>query len=106
MKVYKNFKELSEEKENLSQELLQSVGEGDWQEREIIYFNELEDYAYFELTEGWYAEAKLDSDWKGAPDLLSFIDTYRLGRSLSQLWDTSAYFLSESEEVLTSPYGW
>lgn len=106
MKVYENFEKLSEEKENLAQELLQNVGKGDWQEDEVVYFNSLEDYAYFELTEGWYSEAKLDSDWKGAPDLLNFIDAYLLGRRLSQLWDTSAHFLAESEEVLTSSHGW
>lgn len=107
-KTFDGYKELFEHDENLAKELLEAVGEGAWQQEEIYYYEDVEDYAKYELTEGWYMGVglELDGDYNGAPNPMDFIDLVALGDALVESWDSSCNFKSDGEEILTTSYGW
>lgn len=106
MKVFANLKELMVSNSRLGNELVGEVGKGDWQENEIYLYDDLEDFAEYELTEGWYASLDVKQDWNGAPNPLDYIDLQRLGESLSDSWDSSCYYLTENDSVLATSTGW
>lgn len=104
--IYENFEELLADKKELANELVEERGKGEWQEEEIYYYEDEEEFAEYELTEGWYADNNLDRDYNGAPNLLDFIDYQSLGEALTNTWDESCNFLATSGEILTTGYGW
>jgi len=107
-KTFDGYKELFEHDENLAKELLEAVGEGAWQQGEIYYYEDEEEYAEYELTEGWYASfgVNLDRDYNGAPNLMDYINLSDLGSALVQNWDDSCNFKASTGEILTTGYGW
>lgn len=107
-KTFDNYVKLLEFDEDLAKELLESVGEGGWQQEEIYYYESVEDYAEYELTEGWYSSSGLniDEDFNGAPNPMSFIDLTKLGDALVESWDVSCHYKSDVEEVLATSHGW
>lgn len=105
-KVFSEFQELKDFDEKLAEELLKEVGKGDWQKNLIMYYPSIEDYAEYELTDGWYAELDFERDFNGAPNPLNHINMTSLGESLSNNWDTSCYFLTREEGVISSSHGW
>ncbi|MCC4370538.1 hypothetical protein LMB49_03885 [Limosilactobacillus reuteri] len=106
-KIYNNFEELEAENLELGEELRCNIIPEEWQNDELYVYDSIEDYAYYELTEGWYFDNKLaQSDYRGAPNLLKFIDLNALGWALTNSWDDSCHYLSEHGQVVTSGYGW
>lgn len=67
-------------------------------------FDSLEDYAIYEVDEGWYSGCvDLNVDYRGAPNLSYYIDYQALGTALSQTWDESRHaVLSDSRVVVLS----
>lgn len=64
-------------------------------------FDSLEDYAIYEVDEGWYSDyVDLDVDYHGAPNLLYYIDYQELGTVLSQTWDESCHYVLSDGRVL------
>ena len=105
MEIFNNFKELMEYDSELAQELLKENGEGKWQEEEIYYHVCIEDYAEFELYDGWYADIFKD-DYNGAPDPLDFINLKEFGECLANSSDESTNYKTTNGGVLQTPYGW
>ena len=109
MKTFNNYNELKEEYNKLAIELLEVKGLGEWQNEEIYMYDDLEEYAEYEVTEGWYAALGLnicDVDYNGAPNLYDFINLSELGQALSNRWDMSTHYQTNNDEVLTTGYGW
>lgn len=53
-------------------------------------FDSLEDFAIYEVDDGWYSGCvDLNVDYHGAPNLSYYIDYQALGKALSQTWDES-----------------
>lgn len=53
-------------------------------------FDSFEDYAIYEVDDGWYSGCvDLNVDYHGAPNLSYYIDYQALGTALSQTWDES-----------------
>lgn len=52
-------------------------------------FDSLEDFAIYEVDDGWYSNLDLDRDYNGAPNLSLYIDYHALGAALSRTWDES-----------------
>lgn len=99
--IYEDYDELAIEKPKLAHELLDVIGKGNWQNESLQVYDSLEDFAYRELTEGWYADLGLDKhDYHGAPDPLDYIDLLALGTALSRTWDDSCYYCSKDNEVV------
>ena len=105
MEIFNNFKELMEYDSELAQDLLKEKGKGKWQEEEIYYHVTIEDYAEYELYDGWYADT-LNNDYNGAPYLLDFINLKEFGNALANSWDDSINYKISHGEVLQTPYGW
>ena len=90
--ILENYTDLLEYDEDLAKELLENVGEGDWQQERIYYYEDEEEFAEYELTEGWYANMGFDLDYNGAPNPLDYIDLSGLGNALIRNWDESCTF--------------
>ena len=89
-----------------AKELLKKVGKGAWQQEEIYYYEDEEEFAEYELTDGWYANMGFDSDYNGAPNPLDYIDLSGLGDALVRNWDDSCNFRASTGEILTTSCGW
>ena len=105
METFNNFKELMEYDSELAQEILKEKGGGRWQEEEIYYHVTIEDFAEYELYDGWYADTFKD-DYNVAPDPLDFINLKEFGNALANSWDDSINYKTSHGEVLQTPYGW
>ena len=105
MEIFNNFKELMEYDSELAQDLLKEKCEGEWQDVEIYYHATIEDYAEYELYDGWYADT-FKNDYNGAPDPLDFINLKEFGESLADSWDDGTNYKTSHGEVLQTPYGW
>ena len=104
--ILKSYAELFERDEELAKELIEKVGSGEWQENEIYYYEDEEEFAEYELTEGWYADLRLDRDYNFAPNPLDYIDLSGLGDALIRNWDDSCNFRASTGEILTTSCGW
>ena len=104
--ILKSYAELFERDEELAKELIEKVGSGEWQENEIYYYEDEEEFAEYDLTEGWYADLRLDRDYNFAPNPLDYIDLSGLGDALVRNWDDSCNFRASTGEILTTSCGW
>ena len=101
--IYSNYEELFAEYRELALELVEEYGEGEWQEEYIYYFEDVEEFAKYELTDGWYQSLGLElpKDYRGAPDPLDYIDLKKLGEELVRTWDNSINYRASTHEILT-----
>ncbi|MFR0507019.1 hypothetical protein [Limosilactobacillus reuteri] len=107
MALYNSFEELKVDKPELAQELLDVFGKGEWQESNLSVYDTLEDFAYYELTEGWYIDNHLDKqDYNGAPNPIDYIDLEALGEALVESGDESCIYRTEGDQVVTTDWGW
>lgn len=105
IKTYENLEELKEENEELVERLLEEFDEGDWSDNQLYVYPSLEDFAIYEVEEGWYSGA-IKEDYNGAPNLLDYIDYEALGNALKDNWDDSCYYYDEETDyVVSTAYG-
>ena len=105
IKTYENLEELREENEELVERLLEEFDEGDWSDNQIYVYQSLEDFAKYEVEEGWYS-GTIKEDYNGAPDLFDYIDYESLGNALKDSWDDSCYYYDEESDcVVSTAYG-
>ena len=64
-------------------------------------FDSLEDFAIYEIEDGWYSSFDLEHDWRGAPNPLDYIDYQALGTALSLRWDESCHGVLSDGRVLS-----
>lgn len=102
---YDDFKDLKKYEPELAKELLKNKNKGDWQNGIIYKFECVEDFAYYELTEGWYADI-MPQDFNNAPNPLDYIDLTKLGNALVNTEDESLYFFTSDGEILETECGW
>lgn len=105
-KIFDNLKQLEKSYPKLSTELLQNFDMGDWVNEQLFIYNNIEDFARYELTEGWYADKFNDTDCNGAPDPFDYIDMTEFGNALKESWDNSLYFESKTGKIIATNYGW
>ena len=107
MALYNSFEELKADKPELAQELLEVFDKGEWQESNLSVYDTLEDFAYYELTEGCYIDNNLvDQDYNGAPNPIDYIDLEALGEALVESGDESCIYRTEGDQVVTTDWGW
>lgn len=105
IKTYDNLEELKQENEELVERLLEEFDEGDWSDNQLYVYSSLEDFAKYEVEEGWYSGA-IKEDYNGAPDLFDYIDYESLGNALKDSWDDSCYYYDEESDcVVSTAYG-
>jgi len=102
---FDNYEEFATTYPEIAAALLDEVGEGDWQDEELYYYDSIEDFANYELCEGWYADLDLNRDFRGAPNPLNYIDLQALGEALLNTGDSSVQW-TDWNCVVTTSYGW
>ena len=108
---YEHFKsliELQRKYPNTTKRLLEYVSdpEGDWTTEDIYLYNSPEDFAKYEVEDGWYSTA-LTPDYNDAPSLYDHIDYASLANALINSWDESINYHDElTDFILTTSYGW
>lgn len=105
-KIFDNLKQLEKSYPKLSTELLQNFDMGDWVNEQLFIYNNIEDFAKYELHEGWYADKYHATDYNGAPDPLNYINMTEFGNALKEYWDNSLYFESKTGKIIATNYGW
>lgn len=105
--IFDNYQALAEKHPSVAAELLDEFGEGKWQDSELCWYPSKEDFAIYEVEDGWYSNHELaTTDFNGAPNLLDFLDFKDLGNALVNTWDDSCNFETQSGEIVTTSYGW
>lgn len=105
--VFRNYKELLKSNPTAGKELLAEKGEGEWQDSDIYFHRDIESFAKYELTDGWYIDSiNWNQDYRGAPNPMDYVAFKALGQALIDSWDNSCNFKTESEEILSTGYGW
>lgn len=105
--ILENYQDLAKKHPKAAAELLHEFGEGEWQNSELYWFPSENDFAIYEVEDGWYSNFPLSTyDFKGAPNLFDFIDFDGLGSALVENWDDSYNFETKSGEIVTTSYGW
>ena len=103
---YKNFKELKDNNPELAENLLNMVGKGDWQDYQLVCYEDTGEYAEYEVSDGWYAQLELNewSSFDGAPNLYDYIDFDSLGEDLLNSVDESMV-VEVDNCIITTDYG-
>lgn len=103
---FDNYQEFAESYPDVAASLLEDVGEGDWQDNQIFVYDSIEDFAEYELTDGWYTDLGLDRmDFNGAPNPLDYVDLKAFGNALLESGDSSVQW-TDWKVVVTTSYGW
>ena len=90
----------------LAKELVNEVEDGGWKDNELYFYPTLEDYAMYELHDGWYINYNFNDDYNGAPNPLDYIDMEKFGKDLIDSGDESATHQFSNDSVITTSYGW
>lgn len=105
--MYQNFEELKDAHPKLTKELLREVDEGEWEDKNLYYFETLSDLAQYEIEEGLYEPLRLcEWYWGDAPNLLDFIDLNKLGEAWSNDWDENYYHRLSDDSAIFTNCGW
>ena len=105
---FKNLDELKQKHYSVATRLLEYVFdyEGDWTTEDIYLYNSPEDFARYEVEDGWYSTS-ITPDYNGAPSLYEHIDYESLASALINSWDKSVHYYDPlSGFVLTTSCGW
>jgi len=90
----------------LAERLIDTVGEGDWQDYQLVCYEDSSEYAKYEVSDGWYAQLELNelSSFDGAPNLYDYIDFDSLGEDLLNSADESMV-VELDDCIITTNYG-
>lgn len=108
---YDNFEDFKEDHPDLAKELLDNVEAGEWQNEEIQYYPTPDEYADYEVCEGWYAclfdgKDLSTMDYNGAPSLYDYIDFDKLGQDLVDSGDETVTMQLSDNSIVETMYGW
>lgn len=64
----------------------------------IYYFDNTDEFVDYELSEGWYFNlfGDVESNLRGAPNPLEYIDADRFFDALKNTWDDGAYWTDDT----------
>lgn len=99
VQIYENIEELKEINENLVEKITNVFNEETLKESEIFIYPTLEDFAKYEVEDGFYIEI-IDKDYDEAYDLLECINYVALGEKLKQKWDKDSHYYDEETDTV------
>ena len=82
------------------------IGTKPWMDDALIVYPDVEEYAVYELVDGWYMNHDLGGDFGGAPNPLYFIDLEDYGRSAIGLAGKNYVVQLSNGKVVETEYGW
>lgn len=97
--LYWNIEELKEINEKLAEQITNVFDEKRLKETEIFVYPSLEDFAKYEVEDGFYIEI-IDKDYDEAYDLLECINYQALGEKLKEKWDESSHYYDENTDTV------
>lgn len=105
--IFDNYQALAAKHPSIASKLLEEFGEGEWQDSELCWYPNEEDFAMYEVEDGWYSTFQLNqyTDFNGAPNLLNFLDFKSLGSALVETWDNSCHFEANDGEIVSTEVG-
>lgn len=104
---FDSFHEFKETYPLLAKELLREVDEGEWEDKNLYYFETLSDLAQYEIEEGLYSHLGLcDIFWGDAPNPLNFIDLTKLGEAWFDDCDDNYYHRFSDDSAIFTNCGW
>lgn len=110
---YDNFDELMDCDSQTANLLLNELGlnESDigkepWMGESLFVYPNVEEYAIYELIDGWYQNHNLGGSFNGAPDPLEYIDLADFGADFISTGDTTICRELPNGKVVTTSYGW
>lgn len=110
---YDNFDELMDCDSQTANLLLDELGlnESDigkepWMNGQLIVYPNVEEYAIYELIDGWYQNHNLGGSFNGAPNPLEYIDLADFGADLISTGDTTICSELPNGKIVTTSYGW
>lgn len=110
---YDNFDELMDCDSQTANLLLKELGldESDigketWMNEQLMVYPDVEEYAIYELTDGWYQIHNLGGSFDVAPNPIEYIDLTDFGGDLIAEEDASVVCLLPNGKVVTTIYGW
>lgn len=110
---YDNFDELMDCDSQTANLLLKEldldesdIGKEPWMDESINVYPNVEEYAVYELIDGWYMNHDLGGDFGGAPNPLYYIDLFTLGEDLINTGDSTICRKLPNCKVVTTSYGW
>lgn len=104
-KVFTSFNEFYTAHPDVAICLKEEVGDGEWMEGEIYYYPTKEDFCEYELIDGWYTGLNFDTDFRGAPNPMDYIDYERFAKALIDTWDSRCNW-TDGVCVVTTTDGW
>lgn len=110
---YDNFDELMDCDSQTANLLLNELGldESDigketWMNEQLMVYPNVEEYAIYELIDGWYQNHNLGGSFDGAPNPIEYIDLTDFGGDLIAEGCASIVCLLQNGKVVTTVYGW
>ena len=110
---YDNFDELMDCDSQTANLLLNELGldESDigkepWMGESLFVYPNVEEYAVYELIDGWYQNHNLGGSFNGAPNPIEYINLADFGDDLISEGDASIVRLLPNGKVVTTEYGW
>jgi hypothetical protein len=73
---------------------------------QLMVYPNVDEYAIYELIDGWYQNHNLGGSFDGAPNPIEYIDLADFGDDLISKGDASIVRLLPNGKVVTTVYGW
>lgn len=110
---YDNFDELMDCDSQTANLLLKEldldesdIGKETWMNEQLMVYPNVEEYAIYELIDGWYQNHNLGGSFDGAPNPIEYIDLTDFGGDLIADGDASIVCLLQNGKVITTSFGW
>lgn len=108
---FANFEEMKSKYPELSESLLQSVGEGEWQNKELFVYYSFEDFAKYDIYNGYFSHlqnvcAHYDAGMDQRPiNPFSYIDLGRFGKAIFERMNKS-YVWTDGNRIVYTKFKW
>lgn len=103
LRRFKNFDELSKYDNQLASELRKDLGQGEWQNRDLIIFDTIQDlmiYHFFEAKAPFNKELEID-----IKDTETFINLEKSGIQMLESKENNMYWQSFNNDLIASVKG-
>lgn len=82
------------------------IGKEPWMDEPINVYPNVDEFAVYELIDGWYQSHNLGGNFDGAPNPIEYIDLDAFGDDLIDSGDSSITCRLSNGKVVTTNYGW
>lgn len=106
---FKNLEELNKKYPQVAKRLLEFTvqPDGEWTEDEIFLYHSSEDFAHYQIEDGWLSTSIAEHVHPHLPELREHINFTTLAADFMRTWDESEhYYDEETGYILTTNNEW